>query len=178
MAKKIDIAQVFIWASNVLDTNQLTIGEQATLFNLIKLINRNFWRPVTITAYKLAQNMCCDLRTVKRSLPALIQKNIIHAHITNENKLEGVFYIGYVDEQTFKSLISRQIRAEGNQHSKQNGDTNGQNANSISDISEQQRNRDFSATGATRTTGATTSDNPGTSETINTNTRATLADYL
>jgi len=100
LAKKIDIAQIFIWASNVLDTNQLTLAEHATLFNLIKLINRNFWKPIKISAFKLSRQMCSDKRTIEKAFKSLAEKKIIYIQ-------EGVIFLGYVDEKTFKSLISQ-----------------------------------------------------------------------
>lgn len=108
MAKKIDIVQAFVWASNILDTEQLTLAEQATLFNLIKLINRNFWKPIKISAFKLARVMCSDQRTIKKTLKSLADKNIIHFNVINEIKLEGDIFIGNISKEHFQSLISQQ----------------------------------------------------------------------
>lgn len=108
MAKKIDIVQTFVWASNILDTEQLTLAEQATLFNLIKLINRNFWKPIKISAFKLARVMCSDQRTIKKTLKSLADKNIIHFNVINEIKLEGDIFIGNISKEHFQSLISQQ----------------------------------------------------------------------
>ena len=71
MAKKIDIVQAFVWAGNILDTQNLTVPEQAVLFNLLKLINRNFWSPIKISAFKLSRTMGSDTRTVQKALQKL-----------------------------------------------------------------------------------------------------------
>ena len=107
MAKKIDIVQAFIWASNILDTNQLSLADQAVFFNILKLINRNFWKPIKISAFKLGRQMCSDQRTIKKSLKSLAEKKIIYMNITDEIKMEGDIYIGNIAEEHFKSLISK-----------------------------------------------------------------------
>lgn len=101
MAKKQDFVTAFVWACNVLDTQDLSIAEQAVLFNLLKLINRNFWKPIKISAYKLARTMCSDVRTVNKALNSLAKKQIIFNQ-------EGMIYIATISENQFQSLISQQ----------------------------------------------------------------------
>ena len=78
MAKGDNVVTAFVWACNILDTQTLTLAEQAILFNLLKLINRNFWKPIKITAYKLAQSMGSDHRTIEKNLRTLEQKGVIY----------------------------------------------------------------------------------------------------
>lgn len=110
MAKKQDFVTAFVWACNVLDTQDLSIAEQAVLFNLLKLINRNFWKPVKISPYKLARNMCSDVRTVNKALNSLAKKQIIFNQ-------EGEIFIATITEEQFQSLVSK---SNGGAVSKQN----------------------------------------------------------
>jgi len=105
MAKKIDIVQAFVWAGNILDTQNLTVPEQAVLFNLLKLINRNFWSPIKISAFKLSRTMGSDTRTVQKALQKLKEKQIIF--MEGEN-----IYIATIPEQQFKSLIGKPVNKQ------------------------------------------------------------------
>lgn len=146
LAKKIDIAQVFIWASNILDTHRLSLSEQAIFFNVIKLVNRNYWKPVNISAYKFAQTIASDLRTVKKVFTSLVEKKIIYFEITNAEKMEGVLYIGYISEEHFKNLIARTGGQNGGELSGKNGDTDKPVNNSPANAAESPGNDDSNKT--------------------------------
>lgn len=79
MAKKLfSIVDVFMWFSNVLDTQDLTSSEQLVLLHIIKILNRNFWQPIQVSEYKLAVAMGRkDRRTVHGALEKLTERNLI-----------------------------------------------------------------------------------------------------
>ena len=47
------------------------------MFHLIRLFNKTFWTPAQIAVNRLAAEMHCDKRTVKKSLDGLIEKGLI-----------------------------------------------------------------------------------------------------
>lgn len=141
MAKKTnDFVTAFIWACNILDTNNLSIAEQAVLFNLLKLINRNFWKPIKISAYKLARTMCSDKRTIEKAFKSLAEKKIIYIE-------EGEIYIGNISEEHFKNIIARPSGGNGGKISGENGDTDKPVNNSPANATESPRISDSDNTG-------------------------------
>lgn len=79
MAKpKLNIVSAFTWLSNIIDTQELSSSEQLVLLHLVKFLNRNFWRAVKISDYKLAKIMGKkDSRTVTTALKNLKKKGIV-----------------------------------------------------------------------------------------------------
>ena len=75
---KINIVNAFNWVCNVIDLNKLTPAEQVSLWHLMKLLNRNFWKPVKISEHMFAQTSRQDARTAKKALTSLIEKEIIY----------------------------------------------------------------------------------------------------
>lgn len=98
---KINIVNAFNWACNVLDTEKLKPTEQATLFHILKLLNRNFWKPCKITPYILKKHTGSDDRTIKNALKTLFDKKIllqlseegVYINIDDEEKLRKKFGI-------------------------------------------------------------------------------------
>lgn len=100
---QVNIVNVFTWFSNVLDIHDLDNSETVVMVHIIKYLNRNFWKPVKMSAYKLAKNLGKkDDRTVKAALKRLKEKHLI---IESE---EGEIYIG-IDgaERHFKKRESK-----------------------------------------------------------------------
>lgn len=86
---QVNIVNVFTWFSNVLDILDLDNSETVVMIHIIKYLNRNFWKPVKMSPYKLAKNLGKkDDRTIKAALQRLKAKNLI---IESE---KGEIYIG------------------------------------------------------------------------------------
>lgn len=100
MAKGDNVVNAFMWACTILDTTDLTLAEQAILFNMLKLINRNFWKPVEFSAYKLAQKMGSDHRTIAKNIKSLIKKGILY----NEGE---EYYIGNDSPERIRAKFKR-----------------------------------------------------------------------
>lgn len=98
---KINIVNAFNWACNILDTEKLKPTEQTTLFHILKLLNRNFWKPCKITPYILKKHTGSDDRTIKNALKTLFDKKIllqlsekgVYINIDDEDKLKKKFGI-------------------------------------------------------------------------------------
>lgn len=69
---KINIVSVWTWFANILDTQNLSASEQLILVHLIKIFNRNFWKPTKVSNNALCRSCGKDARTVKRSLSLLL----------------------------------------------------------------------------------------------------------
>lgn len=74
---ELSIVNVFTWFSNVVDTQELKLGDIGLLMHIIKNLNRNFWKPLKMSVYKIAKNSGCDDRTVRSALKRLAEKNIL-----------------------------------------------------------------------------------------------------
>lgn len=75
--KKINIVSVWTWFCNILDTQSLSASEQLIMLHLIKIFNRNFWKPTQISTSALCRSCGKDARTVKRSISLLKTANLI-----------------------------------------------------------------------------------------------------
>lgn len=86
---QINIVTAFTWFSNMLDICELDNSETVVLSHVLKLLNRNFWKPVKMSTNKLAKNLGKrDSRTIKAALNRLKEKRLI---IESE---KGEIYIG------------------------------------------------------------------------------------
>lgn len=95
MAKKkapTDLISAFTWAFNVIDNDDLPAAEQLTLLHIISRANRAFWKPIPISAAKLAASMCKDKRSVDKAIKALEEKALIV-------KVEGGYTLGIPDDE-------------------------------------------------------------------------------
>ena len=81
MARKNEptIINVFNWLSNVIDTQELKLSDIGLLTQIIKNLNRNFWKPLKMSIYKIAKNSGSDDRTIRDALKRLAMKNVIIA---------------------------------------------------------------------------------------------------
>lgn len=68
---KVNIVSVWTWFANILDTQTLSASEQLILVHLIKIFNRNFWKPTKISTSAICRSSGKDARTVKRSIALL-----------------------------------------------------------------------------------------------------------
>lgn len=99
--KKINIVSVWTWFSNVLDTQTLSASEQLIMLHLIKIFNRNFWKPAKISMSAICRSCGKDARTVKRSISLLKSANLL----TETD--EGLFLnFGDEDKSKTKSLTA------------------------------------------------------------------------
>lgn len=89
MAKKraLDLIAVFNWAFNIIDNDDIPAAEQLTLMHVINRANRAFFRPIPISAAKLAASMCKDKRSVVKAVESLESRGIIV-------KTEGGYVLG------------------------------------------------------------------------------------
>lgn len=95
MAKKkapTDLISAFTWAFNVIDNDDLPAAEQLTLLHILSRANRAFWKPIPISAAKLAASMCKDKRSVDKAIKALEEKSLIV-------KVEGGYTLGIPDDE-------------------------------------------------------------------------------
>lgn len=95
MAKKkapTDLISAFTWAFNVIENEDVPPAEQLTLMHIIARANRAFWKPIQISASKLAAAMCKDKRSVSKALQALEDKALIV-------KMEGGYTLGIPDDE-------------------------------------------------------------------------------
>lgn len=74
---ELSIVTVFTWFSNVVDTQQLKLGDIGLLMHIVKNLNRNFWKPLKMSVYKIAKSSGSDDRTIRGALKRLAEKNII-----------------------------------------------------------------------------------------------------
>lgn len=74
---KTNIVTVWTWFANILDTSSLSASEQLILVHLIKIFNRNFWKPTKISIAAICRSCGKDSRTVKRSISLLKNANLI-----------------------------------------------------------------------------------------------------
>ena len=93
MARKstdLTIINVFNWFSNVIDTQELKLADVGLLTTIIKNLNRNFWKPLKMSIYKIAKNSGSDDRTIRGALKRLAEKNILIAKIDGKfDKIEN-----------------------------------------------------------------------------------------
>lgn len=95
MAKKkapTDLISAFTWAFNVIDNDDMPPAEQLTLMHVLARANRAFWKPIPLSASKLAASMCKDKRSVTKALKALEEKSLIV-------KTEGGYTLGIPDDE-------------------------------------------------------------------------------
>lgn len=95
MAKKprtTDLISAFTWAFNVIDNQDLPAAEQLTLLHILARANRAFWKPIALSASKLAAAMCKDKRSVTKSIMALESAGLIV-------KTEGGYILGIPDDE-------------------------------------------------------------------------------
>lgn len=90
MAKKITLITAWNWLMNIIDSQGLSSSEQLVMIHMLKLINRNFWKPVQVTMPALTRNTGKDHRTVKKAFSMLLAKKLII-------EKQGGYYIG-IDE--------------------------------------------------------------------------------
>lgn len=98
MAKKITLITAWNWLMNIIDSQGLSSSEQLVMIHMLKLINRNFWKPVQVTMPALSRNTGKDHRTVKKAFSMLLAKKLII-------EKQGGYYIG-IDEYAFDSLAA------------------------------------------------------------------------
>ena len=93
---QINIVNVFTWFSNVLDIHELDNSETVVMIHLIKILNRNFWKPIKMSTHKLAKNLGKkNDSTIKDALQRLKKKQLI---IESE---EGEIYIGIAGAERY-----------------------------------------------------------------------------
>lgn len=81
MARKNEpsIVNVFSWLSNTIDARELKLGDIGLLTHIVKNLNRNFWKPLKMSTYKIAKSSGSDDRTIRGALKRLAEKHILLA---------------------------------------------------------------------------------------------------
>ena len=87
-----DLISAFTWAINVIENEDIPPAEQLTLMHVIARANRAFWKPIQLSASKLAAVMCKDKRSVAKALKALEDRALIV-------KTEGGYTLGIPDDE-------------------------------------------------------------------------------
>lgn len=106
--KKINIVSVWTWFCNVLDTQTLSASEQLILVHLIKIFNRNFWKPAKISTSAICRSSGKDSRTVKRSISLLISNGFL------KDTAEGLF-LNFGDEEREQRRGAKQKQPSSSQ---------------------------------------------------------------
>lgn len=88
MKTRINLYSVYKWWWDILDTEDIPSTEQLTMFHMIQLINKNFWKATKVSLNKLSAAMMKDKRTVKKSIENLIELGYLV-------EKDGEYNVGY-----------------------------------------------------------------------------------